>query len=149
MEPGHKLGNIHVTHMLELVSSPAMRKFGDDKRDKLTKQCRECGVRPLCNGGCPKDRFVLSRDGEPGQNYLCSGLELFFKHTMPAMRVMAELVKRGGAPADVMAWTAAEDRKRGPYQPCPCGSGRKFKFCHGDRAPKSAFSGLPSAVPAL
>ena len=149
VEPGHKLGNIHETHMLELVSSPAMRKFGNDKRDKLTKQCRECEVRPLCNGGCPKDRFALSRDGEPGQNYMCSGLELFFKHTRPAMSMMAELLKRGRPPAEVMAWTAAEDQKRGPYQPCPCGSGRKFKFCHGNRAPKSAFTGVSAAMPVM
>jgi len=133
VESGYKLGNIHETHMLELVSSPAMRKFGNDKRDTLTKQCRECEVRPLCNGGCPKDRFALTRDGEPGHNYLCAGFELFFKHTQPAMQTMIKLLKRGRAPAEVMAWTAAEDRKRGPYRPCPCGSGRKFKFCHGDR----------------
>ena len=59
--------------MVELVASPQMRKFGDDKRDGLTQQCRQCEVRFLCNGGCPKDRFALSRDGEPGHNYLCPG----------------------------------------------------------------------------
>jgi uncharacterized protein len=134
VEPGQKLGNIHTTHMLKLVSSPQMRKFGDDKRDTLTKQCLQCDVRFLCNGGCPKDRFVLSRDGEPGHNYLCQGLELFFNHTRPAMQVMAQLLKRGEAPAAVMAWIAAEDAKRGPYRPCPCGSGHKFRFCHGSKA---------------
>ncbi|MBV8439201.1 MAG: SPASM domain-containing protein, partial [Hyphomicrobiales bacterium] len=118
-----------------LVASPQMRKFGDDKRDTLTKQCRECDVRFLCNGGCPKDRFALSKDGEPGQNYLCAGLELFFTHTRPLMGVMGQLLKRGRAPADVMLWVKAEDAKRDPYAPCPCGGGRKFKFCHGDKAP--------------
>ena len=43
-----------------------------------------------------------------------------------------------------MALIAAEDAKRGPYQPCPCGSGKKFRFCHGDRAPHSPFSRLES-----
>ena len=27
----------------------------------------------------------------------------------------------------------AEDARRDPYAPCPCGGGRKFRFCHGDR----------------
>ena len=131
VEPRYRLGNIHETHMLKLVASPEQRKFGDDKRDTLTAQCRSCEVRPLCNGGCPKDRFAFSREGEPGHNYLCSGLELFFKHTQPAMQVMVGLLRQGRAPADVMAWTAAEDERRGPYAPCPCGSGQKFRFCHG------------------
>ena len=77
VEPRFKLGNIHQTHMLKLVASPEQRKFGEDKRDTLTAQCRSCKVRNWCNGGCPKDRFALSRDGEPGQNYLCAGLEHF------------------------------------------------------------------------
>jgi uncharacterized protein len=140
VEPGYKLGNIHETPMLDLVASAQMRKFGDDKRDKLTNQCQQCEVRLVCNGGCPKDRFVPSRDGEPGHNYLCAGLILFFTHTRPAMTIMAQLFKRGRPPAEVMAWFAAEDAKRGPYQPCSCGSGRKFKFCHGDRAPATSFS---------
>ena len=58
VEPGQKLGNIATTPLIDLVASPQMRKFGDDKRDRLTKQCRACDVRFLCNGGCPKDRFA-------------------------------------------------------------------------------------------
>ena len=149
VEPRYKLGNIHETPLLQLVSSPTQRKFGDDKRDLLTSQCQRCEVRHLCNGGCPKDRFALSRDGDPGQNYLCAGLELFFTHTRPAMQTMAQLLQQGRPPADVMALVAAEDAKRGPYQPCPCRSGQKFRFCHGNRAPQSPFSGISPAMAAL
>jgi len=139
VEPRFRLGNIHQTHMQKLVASPEQRKFGQDKRETLTAQCQRCAVRPLCNGGCPKDRFARSRDGDPGQNYLCPGLELFFTHTRPAMQTMAQLLQQGRPPSDVMALTAAEDVRGGPYQPCPCGSDRKFRFCHGERAPSSPF----------
>jgi uncharacterized protein len=133
VEPGQELGNIHETPLVELVASPKLRRFGDDKRDRLTAQCQRCEVRFLCNGGCPKDRFATSSDGEPGHNYMCAGLEAFFQHTRPAMQVMANLLRSRKAPAEVMSWVAAEDARRDPYQPCPCGGGRKFKFCHGDR----------------
>ena len=140
VEPAYKLGNIHETHMIELVSSPAQRAFGQAKAGTLTAQCQRCAVRPWCNGGCPKERFMHSRDGEAGQNYLCPGLELFFTHTRPAMEMMARLLRGGRAPADIMALTAAEDGRRNPYTPCPCGSGRKFRFCHGNKMPDSPFS---------
>jgi hypothetical protein len=57
---------------------------------------------------------------------------------------IAELVRRGRPPPDVMALIAAEDTKRGPNKDCPCASGRKFRFCHGDRTPPSPFSGVDS-----
>jgi len=142
VEPSYKLGNIHETHMLEMVASPKQRKFGQDKFDSLTTQCQRCAVRPLCNGGCPKDRFMLSRDGEPGQNYLCPGLELFFTHTRPAMQVMVRLLQQNRPPSEVMTWMASEDKKLGAYRPCPCGSGEKFRFCHGKKDPASPFSGV-------
>jgi uncharacterized protein len=149
VEPRFKLGNIHDTHLVKLIASAEQRKFGNDKRDSLTVQCQTCEVRPLCNGGCPKDRFVLSHDGEVGHNYLCAGLYLFFTHTQPAMQVMARLLQSGRPPSDVMALIAAEDAKRGPYVPCACGSGQKFRFCHGNRAPDSPFSPLgdPTVAP--
>jgi uncharacterized protein len=135
VEPKHLLGNIHKTHMLTLVASPEQRAFGDAKRDTLTAQCQGCKVRHLCHGGCPKDRFALSKDGESGQNYLCPGLELFFMHTGPMFQQMAQLLQQRRAPSEVMASVAEADARRGPYAPCPCGSGQKFRFCHGTKAP--------------
>lgn len=136
VEPSYRLGNIHQTHMMTLMASPEQHKFGQDKRDTLTAQCQTCKVRNLCHGGCRKDRFALSRDGEHGQNYLCPSLELFFNHTGPTFHLMAQLLRHNLAPADVMKTIATSDTKRGPYQPCPCGSGKKFRFCHGERAPR-------------
>ena len=105
--------------MLTLVGSDQQRQFGQDKRDSLTPQCRQCEVRSLCHGGCPKDRFAVSRDGDQGQNYLCEGLELFFTHTRPAMRTMVGLLREGRAPSDVMALVAEEDAKQGPSSALP------------------------------
>jgi len=147
VEPKHLLGNIHKTHMLTLVASSEQRQFGQGKRDSLTQQCQTCKVRNWCNGGCPKDRFALSKDGEPGQNYLCAGLEKFFMHTGPTFNVMAQLYRKGHPPAEVMNSIAALDARRDAYQPCPCGSGSKFRFCHGDRDPKTPFSGVEPAAP--
>jgi len=145
VEPDYKLGNIHETHMLALMASPAQRKFGLDKRDALTRQCQDCEVRVLCNGGCPKDRFATAQDGEPGHNHLCAGLYAFFTHTRPAMQQMAQLYQAGRAPAEVMAMKRAEDRQRDRYAACPCGSGAKFRFCHGAAAtPAAAPRGLPA-----
>jgi len=41
-----------------------------------------------------------------------------------------------------MASIREQDTKLGPYRPCPCGSGKGFRFCHGDKAPPSPFSGV-------
>jgi len=145
VEPRFKLGNIHETHMLEMVASPRQRAFGQSKRDSLTRQCQQCDVRPLCNGGCPKDRFGASDDGQPGHNYLCAGLHLFYTHTRPAMQAMGQLHQSGRAPAEAMQWIAAQDRQRGPQAPCSCGSGRALGDCHGSRRAASA-DGLPRAT---
>jgi uncharacterized protein len=131
VEPDHLLGNITQTHMLDLVASDRQRAFGRAKATTLTGQCRSCDVLPLCNGGCPKDRFVTSRDGEPGHNYLCEGLYAFFTHTRPTMSAMAQLIRQGRFADEVMAQVAAADAARGRNDPCPCGAGAKFKHCHG------------------
>ena len=98
VEPRHKLGNIRETHMLELVASPQQRQFGLDKRETLPGYCLECDVRFACHGGCPKDRFIETPDGEPGLNYLCAGYKDFFHHVDRSMRFMSEQLRRGGRP---------------------------------------------------
>jgi uncharacterized protein len=138
VEPRYLLGNIREQHMADLVASPRQRRFGMDKRETLPKFCRECDVLYACNGGCPKDRFAVTPDGEPGLNYLCAGYKRFFEYVEKPMRMMAGLLEANRAPAEIMRWYAAEDAKwraeaarMGRNDACPCGSGRKVKQCHG------------------
>ena len=107
--------------------------FGLDKRDKLPRGCQECEVRFACHGGCPKDRFRHDPYGEPGLNYLCPSYKRFFHHVSPSMEAMGNLLRAGRAAAEIMYAYAAEDAARGRNDPCSCGSGRKFKRCHGDQ----------------
>ena len=82
VDPPHRLGNIKQTRLVELLESPAQRAFGQAKLDTLPRYCRTCEVRAMCNGGCPKDRFIRTPDGEAGLNYLCAGYKRFFNHCL-------------------------------------------------------------------
>ena len=117
--------------MLELIVLPQQAKFGQDKRDTLTRFCRDCDVRFACHGGCPKDRFATSPYGEPGQHYLCPGYKDFFHHVAKPMQTMSQILRANRAPAELMGAYARQDTQRGRNDPCPCGSGRKWKRCHG------------------
>ncbi|MBI4522745.1 MAG: anaerobic sulfatase maturase [Deltaproteobacteria bacterium] len=133
VEPNYRLGNITDTRLAELVDGPEQRKFGQDKRDTLPRYCRECEVLDMCNGGCPKDRIIKTPDGEEGLNYLCAGYKRFFTHAKPNLERMASLW-RAGKPLDELrpiAQAAAGDEASpaGRNDPCPCGSGRKYKRC--------------------
>lgn len=102
VEPRWRLGNILECPMVELVDMPMQRQFGVDKRDALPRMCKECDVRFACNGGCPKDRFVRTPDGEEGLNYLCPGLMSFFRHSRSKMRQMAQLLQANKPAGEVM-----------------------------------------------
>jgi uncharacterized protein len=137
VEPDHLLGNITETPMIELVSSEQQVRFGNAKRDTLPDYCRRCDVRFACHGGCPKNRFTRTPDGEDGLNYLCPSYLAFFAHIDEPMRIMSQLLHEGRPPSDVTAVLDARHQRRfaasGRNDPCPCGSGRKFKHCHGTR----------------
>ena len=49
------------------------------------------------------------------------------------MEAMGNLLRAGRAAAEIMYAYATEDAARGRNDLCSCGSGRKFKRCHGDR----------------
>ncbi len=100
--PDFKVGNLREQSVAALVDSAFQEQFGKSKKSRLPKFCRECPVLFACNGACPKHRFLLTPDGEPGLNYLCSGYKFIFGKMDPYMKAMAELYRRGQAPALVM-----------------------------------------------
>lgn len=140
VEPKHFVGNIVDVPLSEIVVSDQQRQFGQAKKDTLPRYCRNCPVRFVCNGGCPKDRFIDTPDGEPGLNYLCAGYRRFFTHVDAPMRFMANELNQRRAPANLMQHLRQQDAaleaafaRASRNDPCPCGSGLKFKRCHGAR----------------
>lgn len=108
--PQYKLGNLMNTSLGELADSPQAQAFGNAKRDRLPRYCKECTVRFACNGECPKHRFTWTPDGEWGLNYLCPAYKKFFAHIDTPMKMMAELYRNKRSPAEVMTMLA-EHRK--------------------------------------
>ena len=124
----HRLGNIQKTPLAALLDSPAQQAFGQAKFDTLPRYCQACEVRAMCNGECPKNRFLQTPDGEAGLNYLCAGYRRFFTHCQPFVAEVAALWHRTQPPAS--STVAPETALRiGRNDPCPCGSGRKYKNC--------------------
>ena len=144
VEPNFFLGNIQQQHMIELVASPQQVKFGQDKRDTLPRYCLECDVRFACHGECPKNRFIETPDGEPGLNYLCAGFKDFFHHVDFAMKLMAGLIRRGREAREVTPILQKSFAQVERNDPCPCGSGRKFKQCHGRQKAQVGRKALPA-----
>ncbi|MBC8873427.1 MAG: anaerobic sulfatase maturase [Planctomycetes bacterium] len=140
VDPNYKLGNIHDRPIIELANGDGQVRFGQDKEAALPEYCRQCDVRFVCNGECPKNRFIKTPDGDTSLNYLCAGYRKFFRHVDPTMRMIVDEIKQGRQAANVMHRLNAERRakkKQVPYvsgppgrnDPCPCGSGKKYKKC--------------------
>jgi len=94
VDPAHVVGNIRETPLAGLLESPAQRAFGLAKREKLPRYCRECEVLNMCNGECPKNRFAIGPDAEPGLNYLCAGYQRFFTYVRPFVEAVGSEWRR-------------------------------------------------------
>lgn len=136
--PEFRLGNIVETSLTELASCREQIRFGKKKQTDLPHFCRICEFRFACNGGCPKHRISRTPDNEPGLNYFCQSFKKFFTHAGPSLQVMTNLLRQGRPASDIMSMRppirpgkTPKQVKIGRNQPCPCGSGKKYKRCCG------------------
>ena len=109
--PEYKLGNIYQKTLVEMMYGKEQETFGVMKHNSLPQQCLNCSYEFACHGECPKNRFMLSKDGELGLNYLCKGYYQFFDHVAPYMDFMKKEYLAERAPANVMEW-AREKRNK-------------------------------------
>ena len=75
------IGNINNSPLSAIVDSKQQKKFGRDKRTKLTRQCRDCKYLSMCNGGCPKHRVTTLPNEKHKHNYLCESYYRIFEET--------------------------------------------------------------------
>lgn len=97
----HRLGNIKKDDLEQMLDGEYQLSFGNAKETGLTAECRRCPYLKYCNGGCPKDRFGVSVDGEKGQYILCEGLKAFFSHAEPVLKRIMELSSHGLKPEEI------------------------------------------------
>jgi uncharacterized protein len=132
VHPAFHIGNIVQTPLVELFESPAQRQFGEAKSESLPGYCRKCEVLDMCHGGCPKDRIIDSPDGQAGLNYLCAGYRRFFNHSRRFAEQLAIQSRAQSQGANSVRHPGSYGRttqKIGRNDPCPCGSGKKYKNC--------------------
>ncbi len=131
VDPEHLLGNIADTPLTEMVDSEKQRTFGKMKQDGLPLKCQNCNFLHLCYGGCLRNRLPAP-DRENSLNYLCEGYSHFYAHTKPYFEAMERALSNREFARDFVKYL---DPKLflhvGRNDPCPCGSGKKFKHCHG------------------
>jgi len=123
--PDYRLGNIMETPLETLFHAEVTRHFADAKADPRP-ECQACPWLPLCMQGCP--RFV-GVDGTP-HHYLCRAYQRFFSHAHEGFLALRDrwLFSNGMDPRYA---PRIPEQPIGRNDPCPCGSGRKYKACCG------------------
>lgn len=150
------IGNLLQRPLAELVTDEKLDRFERLKTD-LPDACRDCEFLEFCNAGCPLHHQPVGTD--PARvNYFCQGYKMFFSRALPELRRIAESFRQsvgsgsarpgsarpgsdqigsarpgsdqaGGVSPGPMAATGGA--RPGRNDPCPCGSGRKYKNCCG------------------
>ncbi len=136
--PELKLGNVMDGRWVDFAKSGIYRQFGARKRT-LNEKCVNCPYLDYCAGCCPKNRF--GRRGDPKTlSAICEGWEIFFQHCLGRLKELAGQIRLDRAllvdherrvRSAMAAGRTPPPRDVGRNDPCPCGSGKKFKKCCG------------------
>jgi len=135
VEPKWKLGNVMTDNLLEMLNSPRQKEFGRVK-SQLPQKCVECKYLIHCRGGCPKDR--INNPQTEGLDHFCKSHLMFFEYADADMKALAEdwMTEQQQYEEEshrrVEELTGQPEQARvGRNEPCPCGSGKKYKKCCG------------------
>jgi len=134
VRPDLKLGNIMENSWEELLDSPAYKKFGA-RKTQWNEKCAECKYLQYCAGCCPKNRPAKGQD-PTRLSWLCDGWIQFFEHALPKLESIADDARRERQEAVLkqrrqQARARQKPAKPNRNDPCPCGSGKKYKKCCG------------------
>jgi len=131
VEPKWKLGNILKGSLSDMLNSDRQIEFGRIKAS-FPGECEKCKWLNYCWGGCTKDRIKDPRD--KGLNHFCAAYKMFFDHADSEMRKIADdwmrrqAMERSRQQFDLLA-SQGMNQPSGRNDPCPCGSGKKYKLC--------------------
>ena len=86
------LGNVIKDSWKNMDSSSVHQDFGKQKSQR-NNTCRICPYLKLCTGDCLKHRIYGSSQRPEQLSHLCKGWKMFFKHSLPRFKKLAEKIK--------------------------------------------------------
>jgi radical SAM protein with 4Fe4S-binding SPASM domain len=132
------------TEWFQRADTRRLAHFSARKQGNLPEKCQACDYRHLCHGGCPEHR---PHGGDRNEaSVLCPGYIHFYSHALERLEWLAGYLRGNQQPppveANVQAGAATDSAigrrmripagtKPGRNDPCPCGSGLKYKSCCG------------------
>jgi uncharacterized protein len=136
--PELRLGNIMSGDWGDFADSPIYREFGE-RKSKYNEKCARCPYLEFCAACCPKNRF--GKRGDPQTlSVLCEGWEIFYQHSLPRLKIIADeiMLDRAQALENERRMLSLKKtnlsqvvKKISRNEACPCGSGKKYKKCCG------------------
>ena len=117
------LGNVKTGTWEDFSNSPIYHHFGRQKAERNEK-CNKCSFINLCHGDCLKHRFRGSSSKILSE--LCKGWKKFYAHTLPHFKNIANKIR---IDRNIKSAVSIKVKKIGRNEPCPCGSGMKYKLC--------------------
>ncbi|MBN2223402.1 MAG: anaerobic sulfatase maturase [Deltaproteobacteria bacterium] len=124
--PEYRIGNISDSSFSQLAESPARNRFASLK-SALPADCVRCEWLSFCRGDCTRFRADRS-GGYTGLSTFCGVNRGLLTHIAPFVPEIKQRVAKfrertpeGGKPLKTV----------GRNDPCPCGSGLKYKRCCG------------------
>ena len=129
-----RLGNLHQQPLDEIAGSERAAAFKRRKR-RGDPACATCEWLHICNHGCPlmRDHNPHTAPGGRRTHYLCPAYQQIFAHGEARLRELAVRVPPPAVPPVAALEPEPAARSVGRNDPCPCGSGLKYKKCCGKR----------------
>ncbi len=153
----YRMGNVLEQTLEQMLNGEAFREFVS-RAEQIPAVCADCEWLKYCHGGCFRHREKLGIDGDEVP-YLCEAKQRIFKHVFTTLEeikedasstpMLNEFLNRIGRQVDEEGATESAAREPSPpsgaprppvrgavgrNDPCPCGSGKKFKHCCGRTA---------------
>ncbi|MBD3183760.1 anaerobic sulfatase maturase [Candidatus Poribacteria bacterium] len=132
VEEKWRFGNLLETPLPDLIASPKAQEF-NNRKSQDHPECEECEWKFICRCGCP------NYWDNTGSDYLCVAYKKFFAYTESRFKILAEKLKKQGVnqmqspPENIQEMPVNQADKiwktTGRNDPCPCGSGKKYKKC--------------------
>lgn len=121
-----KLGNVGSHSLDELLSSSIYDEFLKMK-PSLPEACKSCQWLHLCHGGCPRNRTWHKTEAAVDVDYFCQSYKQIYSYTHNKMQRLGNSIRQDRFLYGVKAFN--KGALPGRNDPCPCGSGRKYKLC--------------------